>query len=259
MFRLAVVMAFMFLFSVNTAQAARGTLTGKLLLKHGGPMVAGQVVLFNADFEPIPDFRKYWRVPDAAVDTDEKGAFTVQLEAGRYYLGAVKRKSGEKTGPVQEGDYFLPTHDKTNKYRVVTIKAGVTTKAGTIRGIEHFKRQTVSGTKEQAVASIEGKVVNTDGKPVARAMVVAYLEPVMQGPPLLASERTKEDGMFTLKLHKGGTYYLKARGVYGGGVPDEGEFMGRFGGDEQPTPVEAADGAVVKDITIVVQKFTRRR
>ena len=232
-----------------------GALTGQMKVKGGGPLANGQVFLFRKTSGPPPSPDRYWRVPDEVVTTDGEGRFTVQLLEGSYYLGASKRPAGREIGPLRDGDYYLPSDIQGGKVWEFAVKSGKTTKAGIIAEIVPYRKDANKG--DAPLTAIEGVVTDADGKPVERVMVFAFVSPGMIGKPLYVSERSGKDGRYVLRVHSGGTYYLKARDLYGGGAPKPGEFMGGYGKTEA-TPVVVKTGETVKGIDLWGVRFEGR-
>ncbi|GFE56432.1 hypothetical protein AOG1_03110 [Geobacter sp. AOG1] len=232
-----------------------GTITGKMMVKNGGPLANGVVFFFNEASGPPPSPEKYWRVPDEIVGTDAGGNFKAVLVEGKYYLGASKRKSGQEVGPPQEGDYFLPAMEEKGIPKTFRVDKGKATDVGTIAEAVPFAKTTVKTSN--GITAIEGTITDADGKPLERAMVFAFLTPAMVGKPLFVSERTGKDGKYLLRVNQGGNYYLKIRDVYGGGAPKVGEIMGGYGQDK-PVPVTAKTGTTVKGIDIKGIRFLGR-
>lgn len=237
--------------TVYAEEAATGSLSGRVMIKDGVPMANGVVFIFSDASGPPPSFNKYWRVPDEIVKTDADGRFVANLSDGKYYIGAIKRKSGEDIGPMQEGDLFLPFHGESVP-KQYTIVSGTKTDIGTISGAIPYKK---SDNKSMAgITAIEGTVTDFKGKPVENALVFAFLTPAMVGKPLFISEKTGKDGRYILKVAQGGNYYLKIRNSYGGGALKAGEIMGNYGQDK-PMAVEVKTGAIAKGINITGISF----
>ena len=225
-----------------------GTITGRLLLKNGEPMSGAMVFLFDAAKGPAPMLGKFWRVPDVIAGTDDTGTFSIQTKHGRYYLGAIKRMSDmNPMGPPVSGDYVYPSHADELRGNVKThrIVKWETTDIGTVKGIIPFDK--ARHMYKGPVTAIEGLVTLPDGKPAEGAIVFAYDNPEMSGNPGYASDPAGVDGRYTLRFGKAGTYYLRVRGVYGGGQPTSGSLMG--GG--APTGVKVLAGKTVKGVDIV--------
>jgi hypothetical protein len=217
-----------FLFTIGVVSAAelqKGRISGKLMIKDGGPMGEDLVHFFNAETGPIPDPDKYWRVPDFITDIKENGEFTTELNEGKYYIGAIKRISGKKeVGPPLIGDFFFISQDEKGTPKLYIVKKGEDTNIGTISEAIPFKGW---GIKDK-ITAIEGRVLIEDGKPVEGALVFAYSSSAMSDRPEFISDRTDKDGKFILRVYEGGTYYLRARDLYGGGPPATGGIIGTY-------------------------------
>lgn len=236
-------------------EANTGTVTGRLMIKAGEPLSHGVVYFFNEASGPPPSRDRYWRVPDEIVTADGEGNFTAKLVAGQYYVGAIKKKSGQEIGPPQEGDLFLPMFSSQKGPRLLTVVSGKTTDLGVITGAKPFHRGVAEPGKKGT--TIEGKITDVRGRPVKGALVFAFLTPAMVGKPLYVSDRTGKDGKFRLSVSEGGVYYLKVRNTYGGGALKAGEILGSYG-QEKPLPVNVKTGETVKGITITGIRFPGR-
>jgi len=254
--RILPVCVFMFMtLVVTTAYADTGTVTGRLVLSDGKSLADGQVFFFDVK-SPLdkPVIGKYWRVPDVAEHADSLGRFSIQLDAGSYYMGAIKRSSAGKLGPPESGDYYLPVHDARGKYREITIKSNATTNLGTIKGIQRFspKLAHYKGT----TTAIEGRILTSTGDPVPSMYVLAYTDPSMRGRPSFVSTSSDRDGRYQLRVDKGRTFYLKVRNIFAGGKPQAGSLVGVYGDFEQPTPVETKTSSTTSGIDIQVDAFS---
>lgn len=240
---------------VSAEDVNTGTVIGKAMIKDGQPMANGVVYFFNDASGPPPSDDKYWRVPDEIITTDAAGNFTAKLVEGKYYVGAIKRSksaSGQEVGPPQQGDLFLPLHSENGNPKLLIVSTGKTTDLGTVTGAYPFQKKTPK-TKD-GITAIEGKVTDARGKPVEKALVFAFLTPAMVGRPLFVSERTGKDGKYVLRVHQGGSYYLKVRDVYGGGALKAGDILGSYG-QKQPLAVAVKTGSTVKGVDITGIRF----
>ena len=232
-----------------------GTISGKLMLKNGEPMSGAVIFLFNAATGPAPSLGKYWRVPDIVAEADENGNFSITVAEGRYYISSIMRKSAAGLfGPPNSGDYIYPSFESAIRDRQVAyrIKKWETNNIGAIKGGVLFDRN--KHMYHGPVTAIEGKISDKDGKPADHAIVFAFDNADMSGNPRYASDPSGKDGKYILRLGKPGRYYLRARGVYGGGQPVTGTLMG--GGAAEGVKVLA--GKTVKDVNITVESFTSR-
>lgn len=251
---LAVFLFIMFSFAAYSAaqEFATGWLSGQIMIKDGGPMSRGTVVFFDAAVGPAPDPHKFVRTPDHIGDLDEEGKFRIMLPAGKYYMGAIKRLSGEPIGPPLDGDFFLIKRDKDGIAVAYNIEKDKEQSTGVVAEAVPFKRKIAEG-----VSGISGTIVDMGGDPVERAIVFAYINDTLTGVPPFASYRTGPDGKYIITMDKGGNYFLRVRDVYGGGPPAEGSVMGGYG-EERPAAVAVKTGEITPDITIkVVRHFER--
>ena len=241
--------------NATAGEVETGTVTGILKIKQGGPMAGGTVFFFKESTGPAPSIDRYWRIPDETATIDSEGKFTANLVAGTYYFGAIKRASGSEFGPPREGDYFLSVTDGKGKPRKFVVKSGGTVNVGTIADAVPHKQSNVKD--QQGITAIEGAVTDLDGKPVEGIIVFAFTMPGMVGKPLFVSDRTGNDGKYVLRLQSGGTYYLRAREVYGGGAPKTGEFMGGLGKGEA-AKVVVKTGETIAGIDLKGSRFEGR-
>lgn len=232
---------------------SNGTFSGQLLLKTGVPMSHGTVNIFNAANLPAPLLGKYWRIPDETVDTDKSGKFTISLPAGKYYFAAIQRNTNERLGPPVAGDYFFASRDTKGNYISYEVKSGSTTLLPAVTGISPIKRSDV--VFKGKISGIAGVVRNIGGKPIKDALVVAYDNPEMQGPPKFSAVKTGSNGKYILGVDQAGSYYIRVRSIYGGGKPEVGDLIGTYGELKNPRPVIVESNKVTNKIDITVEKF----
>lgn len=229
-----------------------GSISGRVMVKEGVPMADGLIFIFNAAAGAPPSFDKYWRVPDEIAQIDADGKFKAVLSKGKYYLGAIKRKSNEDIGPLQDGDLFLPFYADGAPIGY-EVSSGSTTDLGLIYGAKLFSKSILK--TGDGVTAIEGIVSDSGGRPLENALVFAFPTPSMLGKPLFISDKTGKDGKYMLRVYEGGSYYLKIRNSYGGGAMKAGEIMGNYG-QEIPVAVAVKTGAIVKGIDITGTTFS---
>ncbi|HEY3309489.1 MAG TPA: carboxypeptidase-like regulatory domain-containing protein [Desulfuromonadaceae bacterium] len=234
---------------VTAGESMKGKIKGVVQSRDGKPLSKGMVYFFNEAIGPSPMPEKYWRVPDVVEPLDDAGTFAVELPAGTYFIGAILRKgSNEIIGPPSEGDLY---YAGTQKY---WVNQSVPSDAGIIKGADPFSRSLI--TKTAGITALEGYVIDEAGKPVENAMVFAHKQSTMNDRPLFVSERTNRDGAFRLRVGEAGSYYLRIRDIYGGGAPEDGAFMGAYGG-KNPKAVTVKTGEVLRGIKLNGEKFVR--
>jgi hypothetical protein len=229
-----------------------GTISGTVMIGNDRPMADGRVFFFNDASGPPPSPDRYWRVPDEIAVTDAQGKFTAQLVEGSYFVGAMKRKSGNEIGPPREGDLYLPVYGDKGKLMQVRVEKGSQTDIESNLIVAPFVKP--ARQLQDGVTAIEGTVRDATGKPVEGVLAFAFLKPSLVGKPLFVSERTGKDGRYMLRVHDGGNYYIKIRETYGGGAPKGGDLVGGYGKDK-PLPVTVKSGTTVNGIDITAQRF----
>jgi hypothetical protein len=250
------------LFSIASAgperEAAKGVKTGvisgRILTKDAAPLAWGEVMLYDASAGPPPMPDQYERTPDISRSSDADGRFKIDLPPGKYYLGAIKRMSNERFGPPQEGDYVFRHADEKGKPKEYVIKAGSLLDVGTISGAVPVRAQDL--VKRAITTGMEGVVIDTDGRPIDDAVVLAFVNPSFKGKPLFISDKTGKDGKYILRLTEG-TFYLRVRNSFTSGPPEPGQIVGYYG-DGTPAPVTVKAGEVQKGIDFRVILFGGR-
>ncbi len=238
--------------SLYAEKIERGQISGQLMIKGGGPMSGGMIVFFKTETGPVPDPNRYLRIPDEVADMDEEGKFRVVLPAGKYFMGAVKRMSGDKIGPPQDGDYFFISQDPKGVPLVYAIEKDSNMNVGVISEAVPFKR-VIPGD----AAGITGVISDLNGSPVTGAIVFAYFTETMTGLPPFTSHRTGNDGRYFISMSHAGKYYLRVRDIYGGGPPVAGAIMGGYG-EEKPASVTVKTGEITEGMDIKVVRHMER-
>jgi hypothetical protein len=243
--------------SAETAPSAgtipeKGSITGKIMIKDAGPLADGQVMFYNAASGPPPSPDKYERTPDHVRELDAEGVFDVELPAGRYFLGAAKRKSGERMGPPQAGDLVWRSVDGAGKPKEYVIEPGKRLDIGTITEAAPLK----ASARLVVTTAFEGIVTDAMGVPVRDAVVVAFLRPAVQTKPVFVSKKTGKDGKYVLPVTPG-TYYLRVRNAFASGPPEPGQIVGYYG-EGQPAPVTVTEGQILKGVHFRVILFPGR-
>lgn len=230
-----------------------GTLTGQFKADAGAPMTDGMVYIYNLAAGPAPSHDRYWRVPDFVEKLDKDGRFAIELPPGEYCIGAIKRRGPAQIGPPLEGDLFVLGLDEKGLPKKFTVAKGEKRDIGVLSGAQPYKA--LPPAKD--VTGIEGTVLDVDGKPVEGAMVFAFMTSTVVGKPLFVSDRSSKDGKFLLRVHEGGTYYLKVRDSYGGGPPRGGAVLD--GNKEEPLhKVTVKNGEISRGSVLKGRKFPGR-
>ncbi|MDD2366600.1 MAG: carboxypeptidase-like regulatory domain-containing protein [Desulfuromonadaceae bacterium] len=237
----------------ETPTVTSGTLSGRAMINPKKPMSNGVVLLFNKDMGPPPHPYNYWRIPDMISGTDTKGNFIIDVPEGTYYLMIAQKKPNGEIGPPNEKEYLYFHGDNMLKAKPVTVDAGSEINLGTLLKSNVWSPKKVAHSK--GITAIEGTVTNMEDKAIERAVVFAYLNPNAFGRPSYVSDRTDKKGRFQLRLYEGGTYYLKVRGVIGGGTPDVGEYQNATK-EYPPVEVTVQQKKILRGVILKVDKFT---
>ncbi len=193
-------------------EAGQGRITGRIMIKGGGPMSDGAVLIYDAK-RPLPLPDKYFRVPDNMVIVDDEGKFSVEIIPGTYYFGGIKKISGIGPGPPKEGDYFFISQEPAGRPRAYVVNENETLDVGTISEGVPYKEI----IDREGVTAIEGVILNGKGAPVEGVVVFAVMTSSNDGEVSFVSNWTGKDGKYFLRVHTGGTYKLNAldsRGIY---------------------------------------------
>lgn len=173
------------------------------------------------------------------------GEFDIELPPGEYILVARKRESGEKTGPIREGDL------KSDPLRI-QVEANNTLQADLLAYVKTGNPKESFGAETGWKTAIAGRVLDPEGNPLAGLRVHVYDHVQMSERPKFVSAKTGPDGRYSVKLPEGGTYYLCARDQYGG-PPKVGDLYGRYDkGTVDPSAVIVPEGTTLDEIDITV-------
>jgi len=236
----------------NDSSVTEGLITGQIMIKGKTPMVNGVVLLFDKTTGPPPHPYKYWRIPDIISGTDKKGKFTVKVSDGTYYLMVAQKKPDGEIGPPIENE-FLYFHGDLNEnpYPIIVAK-GSKLNLGVLKNSITWSPSLVPHSKD--ITAVEGVVKDIDGGVIEDAVVFAYMTSNTFGRPTFVSDRTDKFGKFQLRV-SGGTYFLKVRGVIGGGAPSQGEYISATN-EAGPPKVTLTNGQLLNDIKITVERFS---
>ena len=217
---------------------------------------AGVVGLVSLDGQPVqdaivmvyPDFSSQLKGMGLgmAAPTNQQGYFELPLFSGTYYLVVRVRKNGQMAGPLKAGDLFgyLPGNP--------LIIEDVTQVRVHIPLIEVPEKVDRHAANLFGNTLVSGRVVDSQGSPVADLQVLLYDDSMMLNRPLFVSQRTQADGRYQLSFPKGGHYYLAARSELGG-TPAPGEYYGRYQGSVDHS-INIKTGKTLEEIEIVVDE-----
>jgi len=178
--------------------------------------------------------------------TASDGKFDLELPDGDYVVVARKRTGGEETGPVVAGDNRSEFLEVSVTGGVVELQISAPLKIGDQRNF--------TGDIDESKTGLAGKILDSDGQPVAAARVHVYDHVQMSERPKFVSEKTGPDGRYLIYLPAGGTYYLAARDKFGG-PPKLGDLYGRYDkGTIEPSAVVVKEGQLLKPVDITVTK-----
>ncbi|MDH3997773.1 MAG: hypothetical protein OET90_02935, partial [Desulfuromonadales bacterium] len=191
---------------------------GKVLY-NGEPVTGAYVYLYLDVAEDLKGQGYRLSLP-----TDDDGYFRFDgLPESDYFVLARKRDSGQRVGPVREGDLF-----GVYAGNPLTATAGATQQIE-LPTVAKLKQSSGSETFGRATGpQLRGVVTNTQGQGVAAVHVFAYVDRVIgHQRPAAISPPTGEDGRFIINLPQAGVYYIGAREEYGDS-PAPGELFGMY-------------------------------
>jgi hypothetical protein len=219
-----------------------------VVLGPDGPVAGAAVHVYT-------DATQQFRGPDmfgpqgAVIDgTDARGAFSIEVPAGTYYLVASKRKGGAMLGHLQLGD--LHGYYDGNPLRI----APGTSTSVVVQVDEKVRDTLAPAAAARANTGIRGAIHDPSGTVPAGVYAFATTDPsVMIGSmPPYRSQFLGPDGSYFIEVPEGRTYYVFARSGYGG-PPASGEWNGFYGG-AAPAAVAVRTGSITQGVDFVVKK-----
>lgn len=219
---------------------------GVLAFKDGRPVAHGTLYLYDRSVGPPPFIERYWRVPDQVSELDENGQFDLELSPGTYYITYIKRADQHIVGPPKPGDIILLNLDLKGQPVAYSLKAGQNLSVGKLAEAVVFD-PAMARTSGKDITAIAGRIVGEDDKPIVGAAVFAFTSPTTVRRPLFTSEFSDSNGNFLLRVHEGGTYYLKVRGKHGGGQPSQDSVLDGER-DEKLIAVTVKTGEITKGV-----------
>jgi len=230
-----------------------GTVSGQILVDNDKPMSQGIVLLYDKSLGPPPSLGKYWRVPDNISSLGKDGKFLLELAEGTYYFQVSQKSPGAEIGPANESEYLYFHGDAEGNAMPLHISKGSRVELGQLRAFLWTPDMIV---RDKGITSVEGVVLDAEGKSVERAIVLAYYTDVGQGRPVFISDRTDKNGRYQLRTDSGGTFYLKVRSVVGGGKPANGEYLNTTK-EFNPVAVTLKKNEKLKGIILKVMRMSR--
>lgn len=212
------------------------------VITHNGKPVPGAVVMVYTDLSSqLKGMGLGMSNPTA-----DDGLFEFPLPPGKYYLVVRKRNSGMRAGPLRAGDLFGYLSGNPLVVEEGQVAAVHVPVISVPEKVERYASSLFGNT------SISGRIVDSEGKPVAGLQALLYDDPMMLNRPLYVSQLTGEDGVFVVSFPKGGKYFLAARDELGG-TPAPGELYGRYQGSADHS-VHIRTGKLIEGIEIKVEE-----
>lgn len=237
----------------NVQDGPIATISGQVMIDAKTHMSNGVILLFDKNLGPPPSLGKYWRVPDLITPLGKDGRFSLEVQDGTYYIQVSQKDPNAEIGPAVEKEYFYFHGDAEGNAISLIVENGKGINLGQLKA---FLWTPDLVKRDKGVTAVEGVVVDTEGKPVERVIVLAYYNAEGQGRPVFISDRTDKKGKYQLRTDEGGTFYLKVRGVVGGGKPTSGEYLNTTR-EFQPVMVTLKKGESLKDVLLKVKYFSR--
>jgi hypothetical protein len=185
----------------------------------------------------------------ATVRTNAKGEFALELPPDRYYLLArLRADNSVDLGPLHKED--LLGYDPRNP--VVVVKGRFAPSAIPVARLKMVKSRAESSAF--LPGTIEGRIVDRDGRPVRGAYAALYEKPSMAGRSVFRSEPAGADGRFKLSVPIPGSYFLGARSGYGS--PVAGGWFGAWGGSADHS-IQIKTGEFLAGVEIVVNRLSQ--
>ncbi len=234
-----------------------GHLSGSWVPPGLGPISDGLIYAFDATSGPPPQRDRPLHSPVGIAVTDAAGKFALELPEGTYFLSTRKQAHGDIPGPPQEGDLYGLVRDQRGELIKYAVKRGETTDVGVLQGATVFKSRAIK--MPEGTTAIAGVVKTVDGTPLAGVVVLVYDNPDVKRKPNFVSRATGKDGKYTVKVDRGGTFFLTARTFdEKGGRPKAGGLVGVYGG-ETMRPVTVEEHKLVEGIDIQVHPFVDKK
>lgn len=211
-----------------------GRVGGKVFDAEGKPVPGVSVAVVDAEGKN-PEF-KYGRYER----TDDEGRYKFEgLPPGRYWLGLHVAGFSMQDDPTNAyARTYYPGVSRAEEAEVLEIRAG-----------EELKGRDLRLPPRRAESVIRGRVVWSDGTPVANANVT-YRDVTYADVPVSNSVNADERGEFTLKTYVGAVYQIEARSDR----PFQGDVR-RDGPMEEAPLLKVTTASPVETVTVVIKKL----
>jgi hypothetical protein len=199
-----------------------GTLSGQVMTADGKPLPGGVVSFFDSKKGIPPLIANMHRIPDMVGRMSPEGKFSIKLLPGSYYMGALITDPGRGPGPPQKGETFYFVKNDKGELRTFTLGTKEEKDAGQVIGALPESFPLVKN-----LVTIKGRLLKDDTTPFVGGTVLVKSDMNNQRPDFV-SQRTGEDGGFTLQLPPETPYFLlgRERSV---GRPVPGSYVGTYG------------------------------
>jgi len=236
------------LMAAEESDEGQGSLSGsiKVPADSAAAETIGKAAFFMVENGPPPIPGRRHRVPDNLVRISADGRFQKKLVPGKYYIGIILGRTSQMPGPPQPGESSFVVHGSDNTPQVFTVRPGELTEAGLLKG--KILDKELNSAKE--FFTVTGRITDMNDKPVVESIIVAFREGEKRLRPEVTLRNADPDGRYSLQLPVD-VYTIVVRAAYGGGVPEEGEFVGRYG-NEIALTVSGKAGAVLTGIDVAV-------
>ena len=227
--------------------------SGRIMIDGQEPMSGGRVAFFAEEYGPPSNFGNLRRIPERLSVIKQDGTFSLQLLAGRYYMGAMSRDWSMGPGPPQPGEKTYSALDANNNLLLISIAEETENKLGpiTVRHRDH-------STDLQDVFTLTGTIKDPAGQPIEGAVLLVKINPRLRRPKFI-SKKTGTDGRFNIQLPAGRSFYLLAKDIMRAGKPAVGGRIGAYSGPNpvvnippRPVPVTGMEGEIINDINITL-------
>lgn len=229
-----------------------GSVTGRVLINGQQLFSEGRVSFFRVENGPPYLGHHLRRVPEVSIPVHRDGTFVVKLRPGRYFVGALSRNPPSRLGPPRPGEPTYSAIDAKGTLRIIDVMSGRKNDVGAVTVTPRREYPAISGL------TIKGSVTDAQGRPFAGAFLFIKLEPNRHRPNFIWG-KTGKNGLFSVTLPAGKSYYLVAKDMVKAGRPSTGKYIGAYNGPDNydsvlpmPVAITGRKGQTVSGIRIVM-------